>query len=184
MTRIDIQNRYFEWMYDLVCEDRFGDQIAYRKLLMFLHSTEFVYSVPMDGNRADNGLDLRYKFACRHTASYGHSADSIFNAITGPCSVLEMMIALSIKCEEFMDDPSIGDRTTQWFWGMVVNLGLGAMSDDRFDSDKVRHIVNCFLTRKYQPNGEGGLFTVRNTPRDLRQVEIWHQMCWYLDSIN
>ena len=33
------------------------------------------------------------------------------------CSVLEMMIALAIRCEEhIMDDPDVGNRTGQWFW--------------------------------------------------------------------
>lgn len=43
-----------------------------------------------------------------------------------PCSVLEMIIALAIRLEEhIMDDPDIGNRTGQWFWDMIVSLGLG-----------------------------------------------------------
>ena len=39
------------------------------------------------------------------------------------------------------------------------------------------------MNRTYSPDGDGGLFTVRNCDRDLRNVEIWIQMCWYLDTI-
>jgi hypothetical protein len=106
------------------------------------------------------------------------------NALDGPCSVLEMMIALAIRCEEtIMDDPDIGDRTRQWFWGMIINLGLGGMTDANFDPDFVDDSVLRFLNRDYEPDGRGGLFTIRNCHRDLRDVEIWYQLCWYLDSI-
>ena len=98
--------------------------------------------------------------------------------------MLEMMLALAIRCEEtIMDDPSKGDRTRQWFWGMINNLGLGAMTDNVFDRKEVKYIVDNFLNHKYERNGKGGLFTVRNIKRDLRRVDIWCQLCWYLDTI-
>ena len=108
----------------------------------------------------------------------------IIDALEKPCSVLEMMVALSLRCEEeIMDDPNIGDRTRQWFWGMVVSLGLGAMHDDRFDKKYVDETIERFLKRKYEYDGRGGLFTIKDSNRDLREVEIWYQLCWYLDSI-
>jgi hypothetical protein len=95
-----------------------------------------------------------------------------------------MIMALAIRCEEnFMDDPSRGNRTQQWFWGMIRNLGLGSMTDDRFDERAVRKTIEIFLNREYEPDGRGGLFTIRHRREDLRNVEIWYQLCWYLDSI-
>lgn len=82
-----------------------------------------------------------------------------------------------------MDDPSYGDRSLQWFWGMIVSLGLGSMTDDLYDDDYVTYVLDRFMDRKYEPNGKGGLFTIRDCDRDLRTVEIWYQLCWYLDSI-
>lgn len=168
-----IRDEYFEWLYDLASGNRYSENISYRKLLRYLHKTEFYYSIEKDQNRAKDGIGLRSRFAS-YDARY----------ITGPCSVLEMMIALAIRCEEdIMDDASVGDRTRQWFWGMIVNLGLGAMIDKEFDEELVEDIVTRFLDREYEPDGRGGLFTVRNCDRDLRDVEIWYQLCWYLDSI-
>lgn len=55
--------------------------------------------------------------------------------------MLEMMIALAIRCEEtIMDDPRYGNRTKQWFWNMMKSLGLSYMNDDCFDRDKFHEI--------------------------------------------
>ena len=100
-----------------------------------------------------------------------------------PCSVLEMMVALAIKIEEqIMDDPDIGNRTGLWFWKMIENLGLKNMRDAVIDTDYVEKIIFRFLDRNYQRDGSGGLFIVHGHG-DLRNVEIWYQMLWYLNDI-
>lgn len=176
----EIANRYFEWMFDLVCKDRYANSISFRKLLMQLHNTEFTYCLRNDKNRAEDGISLRYRFAYENP-----EFDDAEAYLDGPCSILEMMLALSIRCEEsIMDNPTIGDRTAQWFWGMITNLGLGAMYDTNYDRRVVDAILTRFLDRQYEPNGKGGLFTIRNRNRDLRDVEIWYQLNWYLDSIS
>ena len=178
-----INNEYFNWMYGTACADRFPKDISYRKLLMHLHNIAFRYSIKRDSNRADDGISLRYRFAV--SMGYDETLDNtIHHYISGPCSVFEMILALAIRCEEnIMDDTAFGDRTGQWFWGMINNLELGAMSDDHFDRMFVDESIERFLNREYEPNGRGGLFTVRNCDRDLRDVEIWFQLCYYLDSI-
>lgn len=182
MTRVNITNEYFDWLYSIVCEKRFADHISFRKLLMHLHDIEFRYLIPNDRNRAEDGVDLRYRFALYQ--GYEDSIDYVMDLLDRPCTVLEMMIALAIRCEEdTMDDPIMGNRTGQWFWRMVVSLGLGATVDGRFDSRLVDTIIERFLNRDYEPNGKGGLFTIKGCDYDLRDVEIWVQLCWYLDSI-
>lgn len=176
---LDILNkRYFDWMYELVCD---GKRWSYRKLLSYLHDREFVYCIDLDGNRAEDGIDLRYRFAFE----CGYDDSLIDAQLDGPCSVLEMMIALAIRCEEhIMDDPDIGDRTMQWFWKMVDNLGLGDMRDSNFDEPYAYLVVDRFLRREYKEDGKGGLFTVKSCTYDLRTVEIWYQMCWYLNDVS
>lgn len=178
----NIQDTYFSWLCDIVCENRFAKEISYNKLLLYLHDTEFRYSLPMDGNRAADGVSLRYRFAW--SIGYEDDPDFITDALRGECSVLEMMVALALKCEEnIMDDPQYGSRTGQWFWTMVKNLSLGGMSDERFDEYYVKERIRIFLDRKYEPDGTGGLFYIRNCEDDLRRVEIWYQLCWYLDTL-
>lgn len=177
--RNELSSEYFEWLYSLVCGKRYSKQVSYRRLLEFLHGIEFTYFVPHDENRAEDGIDLRWRFAWITKRDY----DEVTNYISGPCSVLEMMVALSISCEDIMDNPQVGNRTGQWFWGMIVNLGLGSMFDRNFDEVYSEEVIRKLLDREYEPNGKGGLFTIKNCDRDLRTVEIWYQLCWYLDSI-
>ena len=179
MTRDELIDQYFDWMYQLVVDDRDSEQ-SYRKLFFNLHGTECTYTIPMDGNRAEDGIDLRYRFGREHLYSDAMVASYLDDR---PCSILEMMIALSIRCEEhIMDDPDVGDRTGQWFWSMLVSLGLGGMEDRKFDRYFVDETLERFLDRGYERSGEGGLFTVNNG-RDMRRTEIWYQMNYYLSEI-
>lgn len=178
MGRDEIINDYFEWLCSLICGYRNSKQITYDKLLMRLHSTEFTYLLPMDKDRAQNGINLRGRFA------WEHGMNSVPECLAGPCSIFEMMVALSVFCEEnIMDDPNIGNRTGQWFWSMVVSLGLGAMTDRRFDKQYVDDVLTRFLNREYEPNGKGGLFRINDCDCDVRELDIWHQFCRYLNGI-
>lgn len=176
-----IKNEYYEWLSDIVYGNRFPKNISYRKLLIHLHNTKFKHLLPRDRNRADDGIDLRYRFAMNR--GYEDRYKIVLDDLNGRCSVLEMLVALSIRCEEtIMDDTDYGDRTGQWFWGMINNLGLGSMTDDNFDKEFVTDVITKFMSRDYSPDGKGGLFTIKNCKADLREVEIWSQLCWYLDS--
>lgn len=173
-----IKDEYFTWLYNVVCKGRAHENTSYKKLFTFLHDVEFTFSIRNDINRAKDGINLRYRFAMLN------DDDSIYDILDdGPCSVLEMMVALAIRCEEtIMDDPRYGDRTGQWFWEMMNNLGIGNMFDERFDLEFVEDKIITFLNRQYTSEGKGGLFYIRGCQDDLRDVEIWSQLCWYLDK--
>ena len=182
MTRERICNEYFKWLCNIVCGKRYSKQVSYQKLLNCLHNIDFRYSIPRDENRANDGIDLRYRFA--RLKHHDDPYDLILDILDRPCSVLEMMVALAIRCEEsIMTDTHYGDRTGQWFWVMITSLGLGAMRDDIYDEEYVENCLIRFLNHDYEPNGKGGLFTIRGIKEDLRKVEIWYQLCWYLDTI-
>ena len=172
-----IKNDYFNWLYNYVCKGRINNSISYKKLFMLLHDIEFTFYIYNDLERARDGVDLRYRFAMLI------DDESILDILDEPCSVLEMILALAIRCETtIMDDTRYGDRTSQWFWNMLTNLGIGYMTDDRFDGKVAAEKIYDFLEKRYEPNGKGGLFYIRDCKEDLRDVEIWTQLCWYLDN--
>lgn len=180
MTQDDIKQRYFEWLYHLVCGSSKYSRLSYRNILAFLHSIEFTWVMRMDKNRAEDGINLRYHFGNVD----GYSDEFIEEYLdNSPCSVLEMMVALAFRVEEqIMENDEEGNRTGQWFWNMMVSLDLGHMNDAHFDEDRAYFIVSKFLNRDYEPNGKGGLFTLYDCTDDLREVEIWTQFMWYLNE--
>ena len=176
-----LENEYFEWMCTLICGGRRDKRSTYQKLLTYLNNRDFVYILEMDGNRAEDGVDLRYRFGYENKYAYPVIAHYLDNR---PCSILEMMVALAFRCEEhIMGDTDIGDRTGQWFWDMVDSLGLASLTDRAFDQRHADAIVDRFLNREYERNGAGGLFTVKRSQRDMRTVEIWYQMHSYLNHL-
>lgn len=181
MTQDELNLEYLEWMYQIVCDDRYTKNLSYRKLFTYLYNTEFVYGNPMDGNRYEDGIDLRYKF--------GSSCDVPTHLIASylddhPCSVLEMMVALSIRLEtNIMCNEDLGDRVGQWFWEMIVNLGLGHMNDQNFDEKHFEDVMDIFISRSYDRDGKGGLFRTTDKTKDMRTLDIWYQMHAYLNDM-
>lgn len=172
MSRDKLNDLYFDWLYHKVIRGR----KAYHTLLAYLHSVPFEYSIPMDGNRADDGTDLRYRFC------YEKNLDDAMVAAyldDRPCTVLEMMVALAIRQEQIMDDPEIGNRTDVWFMEMIESLGLEHMKNGHFDELFTEYVIQTFMNREYSPIGEGGLYTV-DCGHDMRDEEIWYQMSLYL----
>ena len=171
----EIKRRYFDWMCSLVSGK------LYQKLLALLYETPFVWLHPMDENRASDGINLRYIFG--KECGYPH-AKIAATLDCEDCSVLEMMLALALRCEEsIMDNPEFGNRTKEWFWDMVRCLGLDGMTDATFESAAAKQIIRRFLDRKYAANGKGGLFILKHPRRDLRNVEIWYQAMWHFDEV-
>lgn len=172
----DLENRYFLWLKNKV---KFQNCEKYEKLLRHLHRRYFQYDIiPMDGNRSEDGIDLRYRgFGCDEQIDQ-HLIERYLDH--RDCSMLEMMVALAIRAENIVGDSACGDRTGTWFLFMIVSLGLREMDDEHYDDVTVDIAIDRFINHDYKPNGEGGLFTVSNPPHDMRNVEIWNQMCWFL----
>lgn len=182
MTEYELNEKYFKWMYQLVYGNRKDPRgLSYEKLCNLLYDMEFKYIIDMDSNRYSDGIDLRVRFGYE-TGINGSFIERYLNK--RPCSVLEMMLALAIRCEEhIMDNPDIGNRTGYWVQLMIKNLGLNKSDDCHFNENYVESIILRFLERNYESNGAGSLFIVNNAPRDLRKVEIWYQMNWYLSNL-
>lgn len=180
MTKIELKRRYFDWLCRLIYDAQ-RNVDSFTRLLVFLDNVPFTYIISMDANRVSDGLYLRHRFG----SELGLSGAEVDRCLAGkPCSILEMMVALAKRCEEtIMDDPEYGDRTSLWFWGMIDSLGLGRMDNIRFDENQARVIIDIFLRREYNYDGQGGLFTVRTPFADMRKTEIWYQAMWYLNTI-
>lgn len=127
---------------------------------------EYIPTVPNDVNRAHDGIDLRGRFV-RETSS---SLPAI-----GKCTMLEFLVALSIRLNESDYDPRYPNRVPLWFWTLIENLEIRTASYD----DCITAFNNINL-RDYAEDGYGGLFPLRKPRENQRNVEIWYQMNAYL----
>lgn len=169
-----LDDDYLEWLYAQVGSvDNKNLSKSYWTLMKFLYTKEFTWSyIEKDGNRAQDGRDLRRQFL----ADTGLSTRGDPGFLDYGCSFLELMIGICVKLE-FQSDMSV----REWFWVLIENLGLKRCTDaNPPDQEIINHILDKVLNRQYAPNGAGGLFPLQQPEQDQRDVELYYQGEAYL----
>lgn len=172
-----LDEQYLRWLYHQVASVRLKNPArTYWSLLRQLYVKEYIWIVPNDDNRVEDGRDLRHEFFEECHVAPDHDWAGL------PCSMLEMLIGLSRRLA-FEDEGGSRD----WFWHMLDNLELSRINDGYFDrhkEDKMLQIINeiadRLIWRQYDQNGSGGLFPLNHPTEDQRDVELWYQMSAYL----
>lgn len=167
-----VEELYFNWLCAKVLTPAIRTpSTSYDVLMNVLHTTEFVWFVSGDDNRAADGKELRREFLLA-----AHIPDDVEWRTLYPCSVLEMLIAFSSRAE-FNSSISAKD----WFWEMLENLNLKDINDASDVSPyEIVEVLEHFMWRNYPPDGDGGLFPLTHPHRDQTQIQIWNQFCDYL----
>ena len=159
MHRRNIREAYFNWLVD-IC-----NAYSCRDLAALLHGCDFVYRNPMDGNRYEDGVALRYRFSDESEFSMPEVAAKLD---IRPCTMLEMMAALDLKLyENILNDGE--NRPGMIFSVMLKSLGLPPSASPQ------RVIQNIEDLRR----GRRKLFPVSCDPG----TEIWDQAQLYLNGV-
>lgn len=164
---------YLRWLYRQVASVHLENPSrTYWSLLRQLYTTEFVWFVPNDDNRVEDGKQLRYEFINDENIDYVNP-----EWLHMGCSMLEMLIALSRRLAFEAEG-----RPRAWFWKLMRNVGLDHLNDSvyPFPEDYVEQVLSTIIWRTYQPNGHGGLFPLKNAQQDQTKIEIWYQLSAYL----
>lgn len=165
---------YYQWMLEQI-DGHIEPFYNYSLLLNELHSMEFTWAINKDENRAIDGINLRKIYIDEENLS-----DSYFDPGI-PCSVLEMLIGLSIRCDREIMGQSNVNEAGKWFWIMIDNLDLMVCRDEYFNASYVRQQIGKWLNRNFDRSGIGSPFPLhKKRCSDQRNVEIWKQMCGYL----
>lgn len=163
---------YFTWLYGQVgsITDR-NPSRSYWKVLLQLHKKPFIWFIPNDDNRAEDGRSLRQEFL-----DYERISEVDRQWLKCSCSMLELLVSLSRRLS-FEDD----GEPRAWFWHLMENLGLDKYNDNTLVPEReIDKILDEVIWRTYRRNGNGGLFPLRRPYEDQREVEIWYQMNDYL----
>lgn len=179
MYNTNLRYEYYTWLVSLVDTDEGVLLNKYDRIMNYLFTTPFIFSLNHDENRASDGISMRLHFGEDNC----EEKSDIFVSMPYECTCLEMMVALANRIEnDIMYDPTLGNRTWQWFWEMIRCLGLDRYDDEHFDAEKVRKIVDIFMHRQYERDGSGGLFKTFDTSVDMRKIEIWYQMQHFVND--
>jgi hypothetical protein len=136
-------------------------------LIKYLFNTDYIWTLPDDVNRAQDGIDLRCWWA--NGKGLDKNRYELIFSNKPRCSVLELLVSFSNRIEnDFMGDPN-GDKTSLWFDMMLRNLGI---FEDliTFDQGRVDHALLLFFDHKIS------LFGIPNA-----DISLWNQMNYWLN---
>lgn len=162
------ESNYLDWIIDLF--DGYDHTCLFRQLM----TIEFRWSVQLDGNLIPCVRNFRSKMG------------RDYDGPRGKPTVLEILAALAVECEDkIMHNDEFGNRTSQWFWMMLYNLGVNTYDDDHYTdriAEEVDDKINTFLDRAYDEFGVGGIFIVDRPYYDMRKTPLWEQLNWELNE--
>jgi hypothetical protein len=172
MESLPLDELYLQWLYGQVAEIRYKTRSrTYWSLFRLLYVKEFAWTILNDDNRVADGKQLREEFLDDEGIVHVDA-----NWMDLSCSFLEMLIGLSRRLA-FETDGEARD----WFWHLLQTLDLFSYTDNRhIPLDEVDDILDVVIWRRYNQDGQGGLFPLKHPQRDQREVEIWYQLNAYL----
>lgn len=172
-----LDEQYFTWLYSQISSVRLKNPSkTWWSLARQLYTTQFVWFIPNDDNRMEDGRLLRHEFVELHDIR-----DPDPNWMDLGCSMLEVLIAISRRLSFEVDgEPSV------WFWHLMDNIDLFKFNDLLYNEEARKEIdetLNRIIFRQYDYDGRGGLFPLRNPTQDQREVELWYQLNAYLAEL-
>lgn len=143
----------------------------YSDLCETLLDIEFEYHIGNDCDRAEDGLNLRREFECIIGARISD---------VSPCSMLEMLVAVSIRTAELMYEGEEDDTPGDYFWIFLGYLGLDKMRNRSDFRRCQRQIVNICATFMDENCQNVDIVDVKHKPKNWSNLEIWKRINWFL----
>jgi len=174
-TKLDLE--YFGWLTSQIAVE---NSKSYNELFERMHNLEFVWTVPNDDNRVQDGLELRHEFLTTviHRTENPLAADLQFNK---GASILEVLVALSRRVAWIA-----GGDAQHWAWNLIENLRLERSFDPltKGKRNRIENVLHNLVWRTYDWNGAGGFFPLNEPGEDQTKVEVWYQMNAFVNEID
>ena len=182
----NLSELYLVWLLNLINADNYKGK-SYIKLCSLLNKIPFKPVMKLDENRSSDVQSLlRETYIQSQSDWYRLNNDEIMELPAWPVSFLELIISLAMRIDlDFMREINGIDNTRIYFWVLVRNLGFLSFDDDNWNEDSIISVVNrlnIVQERKYDFNGNGGLFPLENAEMDQRNVQIWNQLCQFVNQ--
>ena len=166
---------YFEWLIKRA--SLYND--GYKHLYRYLFKVPFHYSIALDDNRAADAFHLRYLF----DDDTGKVAELELGIDNDSVSVFEVLIAI---IDRLSYSSGLDCQASYWMHLFLHNLFIDTFKGN-FDVSKnkeyIDYSLSIWMNHQYRPDGgEGGLFYVPGTKRDLRKMDLFSQWTEYINS--
>lgn len=187
---MDTEFEYFKWLIESIDPDNIIGE-DYDSVLKELYFTNFKWMKKYkdDENRAKDGVYLRTIFMnssrelrdamrveCNYILKNGGTIENEFWFYRKPCSCLELLVSIARKIEyDFVAIPG-EENIPKWFWRFMDSMGLSPNSEKVKNPRYVSERIDKWLGRRYQRNGEGGIFIVNSDDFDMPKLELRKQM--------
>lgn len=186
MENIKFSELYLDWLLRLINAENYKGK-SYINLCKLLHKIPFQPVIALDKNReSDVQSLLRETYVQSQSEWYRLENSESINFSKYPVSFLELIISLAMRIDlDFMREINGIDNTRIYFWVLVRNLGFLEFDDDNWGEDSIISVVNrlnIVQDRKYDFDGKGGLFPLENAEFDQRNVQIWNQLCQFVNQ--
>lgn len=186
-----MRHEYFEWLVSKVTSPAVPDDAQARIVLQVLRDIR-IQGLPMDDDapRLEDGKQLRTNFM-DDTGMAAHSYKEALEPESGFCTVLELLVALSMRMDDIMRDPlDPCSSVPSCFWGMVSTMvgqpfypcSYWAFSANASSAVVVAESSMKFLGRQYDPTGHNGNIFIDMSGIDLRAIDIWAQACRFMSA--
>lgn len=186
-----MRHEYFEWLVSKVTSPAVPDDAQARNVLQVLRDIR-IQGLPMadDAPRLEDGKQLRIDFI-DETGMTVQSYDDVLDPEFGFCTVLELLVALSMRMDDIMRDPlDPCSSVPSWFWGMVSTMvgqpfypcSYWTFSVNTSAAVVVAESSMKFLGRQYDPTGHNGNIFTDMSGVDLRAIDIWAQACRFMSA--
>lgn len=178
-----IDSEYVGWLFERVDGPALDEYLdVMMTILAILHNTKFEVVLPMDENRAKDGISLRNIWLFERPCDYQNS-DEFRVWMSMPCSVLEALVALSEKMVMQLDS-----SVSFCFATLLDNIGIKRYRNyvelGAVEAEDISRRLDIFMRRKYNPDGTGGgAFPIEGTNIDMLQTELLYQMYAYVRRI-
>lgn len=186
-----MRHEYFEWLVSKVTSPAVPDDTQARIVLQVLRDIR-IQGLPMDDDapRLEDGKQLRTNFM-DDTGIAAHSYKEALEPESGFCTVLELLVALSMRMDDIMRDPlDPCSSVPSCFWGMVSTMvgqpfypcSYWAFPENTSTAVVVAESSMKFLGRQYGPTGHNGNIFTDVSGIDLRAIDIWAQACRFMSA--
>lgn len=177
---------YSKWLTKQIGDSTYKNK-SYSILFKILFNIYFTPILELDKNRTSDIVSLlREPYINTINRKQLFTDKDVNSFLSETPRFLELIISLGMRIDsDFLREINGVDNSRIYFWMILKNLELLQYDDDSFKEENVLKIIDILTkvnTRTYTFNGKGGLFPLEYTEIDQRNVQIWDQMCTFVNQ--